>query len=939
MKNKFKKALALLLALTAVSSGYNCALADELLMYNKETQSAEPSTKSLDELEASPDQYELINGVWYDKHELTDAELESFRAESAKDSQTDDEPNDWESLGWGTGDDSDDGNSQGEETSEDGTEVLGAFEEAMLLCVGMGIMSTDSDGLYLPNELFTHDDLNMMIEKTVPVSRENIVGFSIGSGDQITPRMLADYYVCLLGYQAYSGKQTSSVRSKLLSGIKGKETEAVTRKDAAQIIYNALNTETIRMDIVDGKAGILKGNKLFDELDMVKIDGLLNATEFANYLTNEEVNEGYIQIGRAAYKVDSKVWNKNLGYYVTGYAKEVNDELTIISVVRNEKKSDNSVMKLDTGDLTKNGENKLTYEGEDKKNKTYTIDNNAVVIVNGEYQASVSKFKYNLEDYDNLSLINTDNDSDYDIIALDKYELVDCALITDSVIAAADNSTIDIKDLKTYFEFNGANADLKAIKCPSVAKVKKNSYAVEVYFSNVTVEGTLRGIGKDSIKLADDDTVYTLDKNAKIRAAVGVDCVVRLTHDGKVGFVDNESGAGLTATGRNYAYMRKVIVDESEEKVLLRLYLLDGAGTWATMPLTEKVYLVDGANAPSNQDGAVKRTKLNAFDKHAVFENLEPQLITYEKNSDGEISEIGTARDLVGKGEVDENNFAKNGELRVFRKWSETFLGKNNNYVYDKKTIFLTVPFDRTLEDSYKLTPTSDNFVGDRAEVYDVNDAMSIQGVVVKYTSEKPILTISKERWAILITDIDHTVNDDDEEIIKIDDIHHKKYYFDDPYADIATTSDIEITQSVYGNTVKKPIDLKVGDVLITEFEVMPDGSRRITVFALVLRTSEMEVNCPDGYIDTESYGWLVRYGKVIRSNSSEGHIVANCSGTGNNKSLNKPLYRKDNIWDFDIKHDKLTKVGPDSVKPGDSFVSVVRTWSGAPIFIILNDE
>ena len=133
MKNKFKKALALLLALTAVSSGYNCALADELLMYNKETQSAEPSTKSLDELEASPDQYELINGVWYDKHELTDAELETFRAEGAKDSQTDDEPNDWESLGWGTGDDSDDGNSQGEESSEDGTEVLGAFEEAMLL--------------------------------------------------------------------------------------------------------------------------------------------------------------------------------------------------------------------------------------------------------------------------------------------------------------------------------------------------------------------------------------------------------------------------------------------------------------------------------------------------------------------------------------------------------------------------------------------------------------------------------------------------------------------------------------------------------------------------------------------------------------------------------------------------------------------------------------
>ncbi len=524
---------------------------------------------------------------------------------------------------------------------------------------------------------------------------------------------------------------------------------AVTRGMIAQMTFNAL---TVKMMEQTGfgsneKYEIVDKTLLQDVLDVTKANGQITAIGISSISGTSYLRDNEVRIGDKTYKVSEAALpgvRNLLGFNVTYYVRELSDgdyELILARADQNQ----NHAVTIKTGDIesveaAENSSTLVEYwidKENDRNPKELTIKSGAQMIFNGKATA------FNAEllqpESGRITCLDIDNDDVYDLVFVTSLT----NLVVESVIANSHKVTDkygnpslvldpDNKDVKFTMTQGGQLISLSNLSEWDVLSVAKSTdgtiISVEVSKNKITgkveeIDGDKRVIGgveyeiaknyQEDIKLNDEGTFY-------------------LDVEGKIAAVDTSS-----TLSSNYAYVVDAGLSTGFDKRLeVKVFTKDGEVT--IIKSAEKIRL-NGAN------GKTPEEVLNALKPAG---SIAPQLVTFEKNASGELSQLNLAADLTGSGAIDKNKFSLNANSELTYKKAS---GKLGAYNVNDNTLILNIPAGTTDPDEFsieKLSFFNDNEAYD-VLVYDVAEDLTAKVVIVTSSTasasiEAPIAVVDQ---------------------------------------------------------------------------------------------------------------------------------------------------------------------------------------------------
>lgn len=479
--------------------------------------------------------------------------------------------------------------------------------------VEMGIMSGFGDSFY-PNNDISYNDIIKALAK--------ILGYGI-----------------MLDNDGYEYTERTLGLSKGVYDTTG----AISYSSFAKIILNAAETNVL-VGKGDDKYFISDREALDLVMGLYEGKGIVSATEYSDLYGTQLAKEGYIIIGDEQYKVtcDTYGWEGKLIDY---YYKDVDGEKLLVYV--GGLNSLSRCMVIDYDKLLDYENNKYTYYNENEKIKTAKVAVDKKFIYNGKALGS-----YTVDDmipsYGSVQLIDNNNDGVYDIVRVenldtyvvhaidydnykihDKYEHVTKSLDLGNCdkIVVEENSTV------SRFE------NIAVGNVVSVAVSKDKSFA-KLYVSKNSLEGLVGKIsGTSEITMSIYDEIHRegVSESFKLhpfykgaekartdrRNFLGRTATVLFDFRGCAVAVNIEAGSGW-----EWAYLIKASYIEEEE-----------------YEVTFKIFSEGGEHLKCKAAPVVRINGTPKKDEKIIeaLENGKAQMIRFQYNSKGEVSEIITA--------------------------------------------------------------------------------------------------------------------------------------------------------------------------------------------------------------------------------------------------------------------------------------------------------
>ncbi len=389
-------------------------------------------------------------------------------------------------------------------------------------------------------------------------------------------------------------------------------------------------------------------------------------------------------------------------------------------------------------------------EETDSTNTIYDLDDNAIVIVNGQYlapayspvvkgamhnvngAATPALGLYYAPEAGKVELLDNNNDGDYDFIFVTSYEtvIVDEVYANNTKISTEFSGSIDLdfenKKGHTYsITMDGEEitlADLQKGDVLSIAvTANKNNY--EIIGTRKTVEGAIDEMDSDNGIYKVDGTEYEI-ANVADTTKIGIGSVtpgdegiLYLDAFDKIAYFDRTS-----ATAKNYGFIVGAGDYASVGDVTYEVQMLDKDGTVATYTLADNVRVTDynDANpAPASMTAAdlynneIKTMALGSKwvlktgDDTALnmLRNYAGRLVTYTVNSQSKISAIAFADTTPN--DTDNFNFDSvvAGDTDSNRAEYKENLGSLGNIGVTEDTVVFSLPIDaNSAKDDFEVT-------------------------------------------------------------------------------------------------------------------------------------------------------------------------------------------------------------------------------------------
>ena len=312
----------------------------------------------------------------------------------------------------------------------------------------------------------------------------------------------------------------------------------------------------------------------------------------------------------------------------------------------------------------------------------------------------------------------------------------------------------------------------------SVATSKdKTIIMVEVTTESVT--GRVEEIHGDKYVINGEDfriaANYTEDVNLNDEGTFYLD------KDRNIAAVDATSGLSS-----NYAYLVAADLTTGFDKNL-QIKVFDKNGEEKVMTSGDKIKF----NGQSNKTPNEVLTALNGADS-----DVDPQLVTYETNSEGVLTQINTAKDSTSSGTIDKTTFTLNAKDTLKYRASAKKLG---SYNVNNNTIVFDIPEGETDPDKYSVETIS--LFEDETEydvsIYDVGEDLTAKVIIV--TNSNGIANL--EASAAVVEKIGTTINSDNETVERL-------YAFIDGEKKTFTTAEDDILVNEDGDA------LAAGDII-----------------------------------------------------------------------------------------------------------------------------
>lgn len=687
-----------------------------------------------------------------------------------------------------------------------------------------------------------------------------VIGDDVGTfrpDDTISYAEMVTIMIRALGYEKMAeskggyptGYLVTASNIGLTKNVPGNGDEGITRGKVARLVFNGLTIKLMEQVGYgsDVKYEVVDKTLLYDYLDVEKITDQVKAVGSSAINGDSNLKDSQIQIGDKIYNIANADVREILGFNVDAYVEKdgkTNEKNLLVAIPVEGK---NESVKIDADDIeeviNEESSKALRYwvnKDTDKNAKKATVATDAKVMYNGK-AGSFEDFK-KIES-GTITLLDSDTNGEYDIVFVNEtvnYVVEEALTSTHKIVDKYGSKTLvlDPDDTNISFtiekgsEFIGIK-DLKEWDVLTVTQSKDGSF-IHIEVSSEKVSGT--------VTEKDDEKVYINGKGYKVAAnypntiSLNDEGTFYLDVQGKIAAVDADS-----RISSNYAYLNSIEMASGINKVLeLELFTKDGKSLLLKSASKVKV---------NNSSSVLAKEALETIGQ-------DPQLITYELNSDGAVSKITTAKDLNGK--IDEDNFSKNMSLSdaVYKSASGKLVTSSSSVTVTDDTVIFDIPNGKTDTEDYSIRDKKFFINDDKYDVvvYDLSEDLSA-GVLVVTSSTGD----ADESSSIAVVDkITKTQNEDGVDIEKL-------------YA-VQNGKTITVSTSETGVLVKKSggetVSLAQGDIIQYKTNVKGEIEKVTVLFDVSSKATEAENKISD---DLQTY-----YGKVTKKFSNSFNLQVN---------------------------------------------------------------
>lgn len=532
--------------------------------------------------------------------------------------------------------------------------------------------------------------------------------------------------------------------------------DPATRSLVAQMTFNALTVKMMEQTGYgdDPVYSVVDKTLLANKLHTQKITGQVVATNQTKLEGTGALKKDEVQVGDTVYKLADGVEATNLlGYNVVFYLREDDHGDEYVILMRPEE-TKNSSMTISADNIEKieDGEARKTLyywkdKDSDKKESEAYIANDAKLIYNGKAE-QLDNSLINLNGKaGKVNLLDTDRDNKYDLVFVTEYKNVVVEEVmpsTGKIIDKYGAPTITLdpndEDLDYRIEKGGEAinvTDLTEWDVLSVAESKDKSI-YRIIAVKEAVEGKVTELRDDEVKIGGN--TYKVANNYTRDIALEDEGLFYLDAEGKIAAVDASS-----RISSNYAYLVNAAMQGGvSDSLEIRLFTKDGETV--TITAADKVR-VNGASGQNAQQ------VLEALSEDGKVKN---QLITFEKNSDGKLVSIHTAKDNTQTGAADKNSFTMNKTLTDAVYKSAT--GKVGDVNVNSSTIIFDIPADSGSPEDFAIRDYTmfENDTPYNAVVFDMEEDYTAKAMIVTNTNYQA----NAESSVAVVTDITTTKND-----------------------------------------------------------------------------------------------------------------------------------------------------------------------------------
>ena len=445
------------------------------------------------------------------------------------------------------------------------------------------------------------------------------------------------------------GYLTIAQQIGLLNGIDAKAGLLVKRALAADIIFNALDTNIVKEQVIsDDIIGKVTDGKtlLREKMNVLKGTGVVTANEVTSLSVANGVSKGMIKIDDTLFYVGETNAAELLGYAVTYYADlDSADEAPYNLLYIRIDERENEVITISAEDvLPTTTTTCVYYVDEDEDEEEYEVSPYADMIYNdagtGGFKASDLK-----PEYGTLTLVDNNRDGVADVLFVDEYETIIVGKLMKDTYTAYDRDDmkklVELNPNSDDYSFiifkNGEEAEFKAVKEGTVLTVAtsantKGRKKVTVMVSDKTVSGVLDAVDEDYIYIDGEEYEALGSRLGDVSAHLGNEVKAYIDSFGRIVGIDE--GAAISYT---YGYL--IAADTPENGGIdsnLTLKILTDKGAVTVFKCAKEVTLEGKTKVePENLPTILAKTKRY---QGAGIE----QLIRYRLNGKKEVCAIDT---------------------------------------------------------------------------------------------------------------------------------------------------------------------------------------------------------------------------------------------------------------------------------------------------------
>ena len=525
---------------------------------------------------------------------------------------------------------------------------------------------------------------------------------------------------------------------------------SVSCQDACMILKNMLNSEVASLDVSNKVIG--KSDETFLEYyrDIKVIKGRITANDISGLYDTKAAWEKNVIIDGNLYNVGKTSADELLGYEVEAYVSIEEEELVYVN-----KTGTDTVYEFTGTDISKYS-NQTIHCTIDDKDVKIKLDSNALINYNMVYKSNVADidntaFMSYLKDAYRITIVETKSGEQF--VFIKEYEIVVVEAVnvefgtiyqknSRPLIKLEEDAEFDIKmlfmdeqlGLDEIFEWNVLE----------LMKVQTATGRTRYYITIVDYpfKGVISGMCTDS-----DGTYYTINDIKYMVSdeflSSGVDVP---TFGRRVTFYTDSLGriVAIDYTEKtNYAYLKKHYIDDEdqEESVVVSLYTSDGEHL--KLKCAKKL----------------KCDTTSKVDSKNVL-NISPrQLITYETNKKGEVTEIYTATRVAPETitettppAYDFDVFSLDYETQVNSYVWRNYFRQEGRYKLSfgasDETIFFDIPANLGNTKNYRVNDMSayetGGSVSSGAKIYDIDKLGNASVVLIERTSSSDATVSSK---------------------------------------------------------------------------------------------------------------------------------------------------------------------------------------------------